>query len=189
MYPCIAAFEVDRRYCAVIYQADFHSKKRTAGRTPAIALCVLFLHAHYLRIRRPLLLASMVRQGDPSWKAALAAFTAKSTSALHGHIKVTVSRDLTFVLSSICHNKVTLLKIFDILCKYTFCGLHFFSLYYIICTMMLCQRPSSPLINGHLWESRGLESRISIKRSDVQWCLQKFILKSEWKAYRDHSTF
>jgi hypothetical protein len=66
------------------------------GRTPAIPLQYMyyFWMALYLSIRRPLLLASMVRQGDPSWKAALAAFTAKSTSALQGHIKVRKSPEI-----------------------------------------------------------------------------------------------
>ncbi len=101
-----------------------------------------FWMAQYLRIRRPLLLASMVRQGDPSWKAALAAFTAKSTSALQGQSKVTVSRNLTFVVLSICHNKIKLtkLKIFANFCRYTFRGLHLFLLRYMF-WRRLCQRP------------------------------------------------
>jgi hypothetical protein len=65
----------------------FTAVKKLGSAGPRLFLYMYyFWMAHYLRIRRPLLLASMVRQGDPSWKAALAAFTAKSTSALQGHI-------------------------------------------------------------------------------------------------------
>ncbi len=40
----------------------------------------------YLNMRRPLALASMVRQVEPSLKAALAACTARSTSSLRKNI-------------------------------------------------------------------------------------------------------